>query len=217
MRARLLALVLGTSCCLCLGPFRGAEAKPKKKAEGKMSKNGLPQVEARLVGRRPGRPPMNRLDLEVVLRNPRSEPRWFVLPKGLPKDGAGGGVDAVEARAYGGGKGRAVVGEFMGTGGFQGVLVPAGGEVRLRHFPLTYWGQPPDPLEFDAVVASQITVGGEPASAWFAQDPTSDAHVDATDAEGKVLVSRKAPDNKEAPVSLTEESRVKLSISLKGS
>src|SRR5260370_5046154 len=74
-----------------------------------------------------GKPPLVELYFDVVLRNDRSEPRWFLLPSNLdpesPAIGAKGGVDGVEAFAPHG-TGRVIMGHFLGTGGFYALPFP---------------------------------------------------------------------------------------------
>src|SRR5438552_4159250 len=122
------------------------------------------------------KPPLAELFLDVVLRNGEGAARWFVLPSALPRRGEGG-VNVLEAQAFEG-RGRAVVGRFLGTGGCYALLLPAGAEVRLQRLPIEYWGDPPARLRLDLRIATDLAVGGEPARTWFESDPTSDARVD---------------------------------------
>src|SRR5207249_2414368 len=82
------------------------------------------------------KPPLVELIFDVVLRNDRRSPRWFLLPSKLGPGQASmekGGIDALEVYAPRG-KGRVRIGHFLGTGGFQALLLPPHAEIRLRNF-----------------------------------------------------------------------------------
>jgi len=85
------------------------------------------------------KPPLAELYFDIVLHNDRAEPRWFLLPgnfgPGTSPLGTRGGVDTVEVFAPHG-SGRVIVGHFLGTGGFQALLLPAHAQIRLRMFPV---------------------------------------------------------------------------------
>jgi hypothetical protein len=168
------------------------------------------------------KPPLVELYFDVVLRNDRAEPRWFLLPSNLGPGTSAlltkGGVDGVEVFGPRG-KGRAVIGHFLGTGGFYALLLPARGEVRLRMFPLSYWGDLPDQLLVEVVTTKRLTIGGEPAAAWFGLNPTSSTRADITESvlsQNRMIRSRHTPDRKEVATLSEEESRFKLAVSLKG-
>jgi len=69
-----------------------------------------------------GRPPLLHLYFDVVLRNDRRSPRWFLLPSnpgpahGLI--GEKGGVDTLQVFTPRG-NGQEVIGRFFRTGGFM--------------------------------------------------------------------------------------------------
>jgi hypothetical protein len=174
-----------------------------------------PAVELRVVARRPGRPPLVRLAFDAVLRNAAGEPRWFLLPGDLPAQAKHGGVDGLEVIELAG-RGRAVVGRFLGTAGFQAVLVPAGAAVRLHGLPLGYWGEPPAAgVPVEVVIARDLTVGGEPARAWFGSaSPTSEAGADASTDGARTVAAHHSKDGKEAKVGIVEDSRVALVVAL---
>jgi len=102
------------------------------------------------------KPPLAELYFDIVLHNDRAEPRWFLLPSnfgpGTSPLGTRGGVDTVEVFAPHG-SGRVIVGHFLGTGGFQALLLPAHAQIHLRMFPISYWGDVPDHLQVEVVTA----------------------------------------------------------------
>jgi hypothetical protein len=203
-RARLLALGAWLVACAPAG------ARPKKGGDTHVT-NATPRdpaVEVSLVGERPGRPPQRRLTIDVTLRNRAAEPRWFLLPTDLPPTAPHGGVDVLEVQQLAG-QGRAVLGRFLGTGGFQAALVPGGAEVRLHGLSLSYWAEPPaSGIPVEVVIARDFTLGGEHAAAWFSVPPQSDAAADAGAEGAKTVATHRTPDGKEAPVQITEDSRV---------
>ena len=166
--------------------------------------------------------PLVELYFDVVLRNDRAEPRWFLVPSNLgpgnPSLATKGGVDGVEVFRPRG-RGRVVVGHFLGTGGFYALLLPARAEVRLRMFPISYWGDLPDQLLVEVATAKRLTIGGEPTAAWFGLNPTCSVRADITEgvlSQTRMLRSRHTPDGKEVATLSEEESRFKLAVSLKG-
>ena len=66
------------------------------------SNQGISPDEISLTIRQYGKPPLKYLMGEVVLRNDRSEPRWFLIPTSLPRDPRSGGVYKVEVSAISG-------------------------------------------------------------------------------------------------------------------
>jgi hypothetical protein len=112
------------------------------------------------------------------------------------------------------GHGRAVVGRFLGTGGFQAVLVPAGGELTLHGLQLNYWGEPPTQgVPCEVRVARELSIGGHPARSWFPSDPLSDAKVDA--GNGKMIGTHRAEGGKEQPVAAPGAEQLHLTIAPK--
>ena len=167
------------------------------------------------------KPPLAELYFDVVLRNDHPGPRWFLLPSNLGPGTSAlltkGGVDTVEVFAPHG-SGRVVVGHFLGTGGFYALLLPSHAEIRLRMFPISYWGDVPDHLQIEVVIAKGLTIGGEPVRAWFELNPTCSARADIAESvlsQTRMIGSRHAPDRKEVRVLLEEENRFKLDVILK--
>jgi len=167
-----------------------------------------------------GKPPLVYLSFDVILRNDQKSPRWFLLPSNLGSGhgaiGEKGGVDTLEVFSPQG-KGRVVIGRFLGTGGFNAVLLPARAEVRLRQFPISYWGDPPGNLEIEIVIAKQLTIGGDRAENWFGKSPMSSVKADiAEGAENpmRVRTTKRTSDNKEVAPLIEEDRRLRLPVSL---
>lgn len=178
------------------------------------AKVAAPAVEIAFAGRTPAKPPMGTILLDVTLRNAESSPRWFVLPGQLPKDAEGEGVTGVEAYELSG-NGRAVLGKWLGTAGFQTVLVAPGAEVKLQGVALPVWKATDvkGPLAIEVVIAKDITVGGRPAASWFEKtNPLSDARASADVSKAKRSGSKMTEDRSEVPVVISEDRRVTVEI-----
>jgi len=180
-----------------------------------------PAAEIKFVELQFAKPPLINLYFDVLLRNDRSGPRWFLLPTSLgenqaPIGGKGGidGVQVVEPQ----GKGHVVIGQFFGTGGFRALLLPAGAEVRLRRFPISFWGERPDKIEFEMVVAKEFKLEDKTANIWFGANPaTSDrADVEVTpSSKVRAVSSKHTTDNKEFLPNIEVEDRIKLQAQIK--
>ena len=133
-------------------------------------------AEIEFVDLRPGRPPLAYLTFDVRLRNDTGSSKWFLLPSNIGPGhapiGGKGGVDALEAflllRT-----GRVTLGHFLGTGGFNALLLPAHADIRLRRFPISYWGELPESVSIEIVIAKSLTIGSESAESWFESIPLS--------------------------------------------
>jgi hypothetical protein len=167
------------------------------------------------------KPPLVELYFDVVLRNDRPVPRWFLLPSNLNPEQTGiptkGGVDALEVFAPHG-KGRVIVGHFLGTGGFHALLLPGHAEVRLRMFPISYWGDLPDSLQVEVVTAKRLTIAGKDGASWFRAGPTSSAKADISENptdSNRMIHSRHTPDNREVTTHIEQDQRIRLQVSLR--
>ena len=138
------------------------------------------------------KPPLVELIFDVVLRNDSKSPGWFLLPSRFgPGQGSlgEGGVDTLEVFAPRG-KGRVRIGRFLGTGGFQALLLPPGAEIHLRRFPISYWGELPANLDIEIVIARRLTIGGETAKSRFGRNPMSSVTADISEeAESAMRIS----------------------------
>jgi len=177
-------------------------------------------MEIKFRNMRFGRPPLVYLSFDVLLRNEEESARWFLLPSNLGSGhgliGEKGGIDTLEVFSPRG-KGHVVVGRFLGTGGFNALLLPPGATVRLRLFPISYWGDPPHNLKIEIVIAKELTIGSETAENWFGKSPMSSVKADiAEDAENpmRMRTSRRTKDNKEVVPVIEEDQRLRLQVSL---
>ncbi len=166
------------------------------------------------------KPPLAELYFDIRLRNDGAAARWFLLPSNLGSAnaaiGAKGGVDTLEVFAPRG-QGRVIIGHFLGTGGFQALLLPPHAKVRLRLFSISYWGDPPDRLRIEVVIAKTFSIGGERAEKWFGSQPLSSVKADITEnarSISRMLRSKRTPDNKEVAPRIEDGRRLQLTVSL---
>lgn len=216
----LLAVALGSTFSLAKEPYWSGNARPMSADAAVTSPRSQPPMEIKFRQMRFGKPPLVYLSFDVTLLNDQKSPRWFLLPSNLGSGhaaiGQKGGVDTLEVFSPRG-KGHVVVGRFLGTGGFNALLLPPGAAVRLRLFPISYWGDPPETLEIEIVVAKELTIGSDKAESWFGNSPMSSVKADiAEDAENpmRMRTSKHSKDNKEVVPVIEEDQRLRLQVSL---
>jgi len=202
-------------------PRAPEDCQPRTLVENfREAKTSQPAAEIKFREMHFRKPPLVELIFDVVLRNDRAQPRWFLLPSNLGPGhvaiGEKGGVDNLEVFAPRG-KGRVRLGRFLGTGGFHALLLPPGAEIRLRSFPISYWGELPANLEIEIVIARRLTIGGETAESWFGRNPMSSVTADISEeAESVMRIShtRRTPDNKEVAPAIEADRRLRIQVSL---
>lgn len=176
----------------------------------------LPVAEFKLSGIMRRRPPIVSVMFDAEFRNPNSEALWFLVPGHLNSSllSRPGGVDGVEVFELTG-RGRVVVGHFQGTQDFVALLLPAGAAITIRRFTLQLWQQlPAEEVSIEVVFAKSVTAGGEDASAWFGMNPASDASADVTTEGGRLVASKHTPDRGEVPLTVDEDRRMTIRVSL---
>ena len=168
------------------------------------SKHGIPPVEISLTIDGFGKPPLVRLQGEVILRNDRSEPRWFLIPTSLPRNPHSGGVYKVEVSAISGPQPGAL-GYLHGTDDYAAVLLSPHGEVKIHGLRINYWGEEiPHALGVRVRTASEVSLGREPLRQWFGGDPMNTGRVDGEATYG-TRPARRTPGDKEVSLLLTDE------------
>ncbi|MBO3462572.1 hypothetical protein G7B40_020365 [Aetokthonos hydrillicola Thurmond2011] len=173
-----------------------------------------PAVEIRYVTQRRQKPPHVNLLFDITLRNHHSLSRWFIIPSNLtmnftPEKATPDGLEVFELK----GSGRVVIGRVLGIDGFQALLLPAGAEIRIRNFPISFWGELPQVLSIDVITATRLSIGDQLAETRFGINPTSDPRADVREDKQAILSSRDFK-NQELPVSMLEEQRFKLNVNL---
>jgi hypothetical protein len=162
-----------------------------------------PALTAVLAGARRARPPKVELRFDVTVRNGAGEVRWAILKDSF-RDGERAGastrvfsVDLYELS----GTGRVAVAHFIGDGGFYAAQVPADSELRLNQLPISYWGELPEELALELVMAGALLLDDRPAQNAFSLTLLSDpgAEVDASPlADQRAVVEAVAPPAGEA-------------------
>lgn len=199
-------------------PLKASDASPTVTTQSPNSQGSkdasVTAIEMKYVGIHRIHPPLSDLLFDFVLHNNADRPRWFLLPRKLdvPPAPLGSSFNAMEAFALLG-KGNVVLGEFLGVPGFQGVKLPAGGQIALRNVKVRLAGElPASPLHFEVVVCDQVSIRGEPIEAWFEGDPLSDATADVSRQNAKQISSRDTPDLKSVAAVLVGAERHTLSV-----
>jgi hypothetical protein len=172
-----------------------------------------PAVEIKYVTQRRQKPPHVKLLFDITLRNHYSLSRWFIIPSNLTTNPmwektTADGLEVFELR----GSGRSVIGRVLGTGGFQALLLPGGAEIRIRNFPISFWGELPQVLSINVVTATQLRIGNQLAETVFGISPTSDLRADVTEDKQAILSSRDFKN--QLPVSMVEAQHFKLNVNL---
>jgi hypothetical protein len=177
------------------------------------SNQGIPPVEISLTIRQYGKPPLKYLMGEVVLRNDRSEPRWFLIPTSLPRDPRSGGVYKVEVSAISGPQ-PGVIGYLHGTDAYAAVLLSPHAEVTIHGLQIDYWGEAlPHALDVQVRTAKEVSLGGEPLRQWFGGDPMNTGRVDGEATSG-TRPARRTPDDNEVSLLLSDEQVVSVTASV---
>lgn len=192
---------------LSLSPLQQAMTKPSKEAT----------VEINFVDIGFRKSPMTKLLMDVTLHNHYNQPYWFLLPadigSSMPQQN---GVSDVEVLKLGG-KGRVVLSLFVGSANYQAFLLPAGAKLKIRRLPITLWEEnflDKEQVEVEVVIASQVTINGEPAQAWFGSNSMSDIEADVTADESQRIGSRSTGNAKEVPISVFDKKRFKVVVPL---
>ncbi|WP_245587397.1 hypothetical protein [Cylindrospermum stagnale] len=176
-----------------------------------------PSVEIKSVGIGFAKSTLTRFLMDVTLHNNYNQPCWFLLPDSINSLAIGkGSVNMVEAFEFHG-KGRVVVGRFLGTPSLRAFLLPAGAKLKLRELPIEIWEEnifDKKQVEVEVVIASHLTINGESAQAWFGTNPMSDIEADVTVDENDRIGLREMPNFDEVPISVVEKERFKVLVTL---
>ncbi len=169
-------------------------------------------VNVKLVGVKPAKRPLERLLVDVQIRNDMKTPRWVLLPSHLPL--APGGIDKLEQLTAKAGTADIAVGRFLGTGGRYAVRLAPGASVTLRKLEVGWWR--PDgakDVTFDVQFADDVTLAGEAMSSWFDKDPTVEGEVEIEMETARHTASHRAPGDKEVAVSVTGATMTSIKLS----
>ncbi len=165
----------------------------------------------------PPRPDRVTYFFDVRVKNPTASERWVVFPKHFLPDNkdvspfGNGPVTKLSAKALGG-RGRIVMVDGEGEGGFHAVLLPPGGRVLLHNVPIqAAWSIKHKTGKVDFVLAKNISVDGESLKTEIQGDLVSDGDGEGTydaDPKDELGVTKIFGTGKpEGPLDLDEECR----------
>ena len=155
-----------------------------------------------LAGQKPGRPPIERLLVDVQLRNDDATPRWVLIPSKLPTEKAGG-VDKLEQLTVKTGTSTLAIGRFLGRAGTYAVKLAPGARVTLRKLEVAWWREDPGANKeaaFDVQLAAEVKIGDASMASWFDKDPAITGAADVDMETAKHTRSHKSPDGAEIPL-----------------
>jgi hypothetical protein len=170
-----------------------------------------PLIEAKHVSTRGVR-------FDVVLRNERDAPRWFVLPDVIDPIRSLGPVSYLQ-RTELVGEGKVVIGRAQLWGGsFNIVRLPARGTVTLRGLRYSTFTAPlPPTVEIELITATDVHLGDESIASWFEIDPTASPGAvveDDRDPLGKHELPAHDTQGREMAVHITEDRHLKLRVAI---
>lgn len=150
-------------------------------------------VTVTVVGTKPGRPPVDRLLVDVMLRNDDAAPKWVLIPSKHPVDA--GGVDKLEQLTVA----NVAIGRFLGTGGTYAVKLAPGAHVALRKLELSWWREGnAKEISFDVRLASDV----KPIDSWFDKDRAISGAADVEMEVAKHTRSHESPDGEEVQLDI---------------
>jgi hypothetical protein len=164
-----------------------------------------PEITLRYDDLGSGHPSALWLLFDVELKNGDDRPRWFILPAHVRVDEP----DAPPFSVFGADVWRlnARVSlpyvRFIGSEGFQAVLLPASAAVRIHHVPVVWFGPAPaGTVTIRCAIVDDIEIEGESATVWLGADVTAPAAADADYDERDLVHSRKTSAGREQPATL---------------
>jgi hypothetical protein len=154
------------------------------------------------VGSKPGRPPLERILVDVELKNDDATPRWVLIPSNLPQ--GTGGIDKLEQLTAPAGASSVAVGRFLGGGGRYALRLAPGARVTLRKLEVAWWRANHEPeAAFDVQLASEVKLGDETMASWFDKDPTISGAAEVDMEAAQHTASHRAKDDAEVPVAVS--------------
>lgn len=170
----------------------------------------------RLVGSKPGRPPLERLLVEVTVRNVGTSSRWALVPTNLPR--TAGSIDKLEQLAASSGATSIAIGRFLGAGGRYAILLAPAAQVTLRNLEVQWWReQGVKEVAFDIEFADEVTLAAksmapESMAQWFDRDPTVSGVVETDMQSARHVASHRAPGDKGVAVTVSGFSHVTVQL-----
>jgi hypothetical protein len=181
-----------------------ADHKSQRKVEEPTAQKGSATMNASVtvtvVGTKPGRPPVDRLLVDVQLKNDDAAPRWVLIPTKLPPESEGG-VDKLEQLTVPAGTSTIAVGRFLGRAGTYALKLAPGARVTLRKLELSWWRENNEKeAAFDVRLASAVKLGDAGMETWFDKDPAISGAADVDMDGAKHTRSQKSETGDEVPL-----------------
>jgi hypothetical protein len=175
-------------------------------------------VRVEFAGLERERPPLVRLRFDMQFRNGDDGARWFLLPDRLDGDEPwpGEGVSGVDLFELPGERPPLLAQFAAARGGFEGVLLPPGAEASLSRVPIRFWGDPPELIEVEVVVARRVEIAGEDVGAWLGGEVGSAAGASGDAARARRVLRRHSDDFSEFPLAVDVEGRRPVPVDLRG-
>jgi len=160
----MLAAALAGACAVRTPAGRQA-ASPPGPAGPAQPGIAMPEVNLTLAARRPARPPLVRLHVDVTAKNRSGEPCWVLVSSRAGAAAKDGGIDKLERLSAG----ATTLGRFLGPAGFYAVALAPGAEIVIANLEIGWWNDPgnstPPPVEVRA--ARDVSIGGLAIATWF--------------------------------------------------
>ncbi|HTL35931.1 MAG TPA: hypothetical protein VL326_22530 [Kofleriaceae bacterium] len=175
----------------------GSQGSAMQKGSGNV---GNASVTVTVVGTKPGRPPVDRLLVDVQLKNDDPAPRWVLIPSKLPPEN-GGGVDKLEQLTVPAGTTTIAVGRFLGRAGTYAVKLAPGARLTMHKLELSWWRENNEKeAAFDVQLANEVKLGDASMTTWFDKDPAISGAADVDMDAAKHTRSQKSPTGDEVPL-----------------
>jgi hypothetical protein len=153
---------------------------------------------------------------DVKITNPDAASHWLLVRDQLDspwelESATANGVEVLELT----GPGRVVIGHFHGNQSFLALLLPPRATIKIHRLALSLWNREPSGnASIHVLVANNLTIGTEPAYAWFGINPESEKLADVTTENGKMRGNRFTPDRRELPIHMDVESRIEMVVDI---
>lgn len=147
-------------------------------------------VKASHVASEFGKPPLVRLHVSMNIFNSGSHARWVIFPYSLSKGPYLSEIDILQEYQFPQG----ILGQFLGTGHFQAVKLPAQGKLTIKNITLPCFGddcQKLEPLKFEVLFVDDFKIDGESIIHWFSKDPLLPKKAELDFQQGTLLPEKK--------------------------
>jgi len=209
----LLAGVLAMACGCCSAGAETATNLPS----AELRSAAEVAASATLADVKPGRPPLNRLLVDVRLENRGADPCWVLIPTDLPSPTAPAGVYELEQRTAHAPGGPVVIGRLAGGAGSYALDLAPRAQVTIHALEIRWW-RPlpyvPSQVALEVRFARSVSVGDEDIAGWFDGDPMINGSAEIDFPTAEPTHSRGSNDGRELPLSAAEVTAVVVEIAV---